>query len=919
MFDKRLIRSINNGRCFVLVGSGPSCEMGYKSWKKLAEETYYAVKAQAPGLDVDSYERYLSRCQYPELFRQAEIDVGGRNKLLVLVKSLLYPVSKQSGAIYGFLREWPFACYLTTNYDDEIIQHLASIGVHFATLRNRREDFYPIRDGAVNYVLKLHSDLDHPSEVVLTSKDYKRLETEPSGQYYREKLRMIFQMFDVIIIGHSLRDPDINLILKVAKNSADRTRPLYMVAADFTKAEEREFSEQYNIELVSYRNPDGSHSELRKLLASTNKWVISRKARVERHQLSRPSESEIEYASALYLFRKLKTLESHEYLAQLVLSVLADAPEDGIGLSAIATSSHINGQKHADSQPEDSILEQLRKLQASGLVEAKGDKYSITPEGSAKISEVRYIRKSETEQAFGQLAVDLRKSYPALTSPEEETCRELAQAAIVETFSNRGLTIANKIFAMQSASADELSDIFEIVSTIAGRLSSADLASAFVEAMHQLLVNPNAPQKDYLASLSQGYFLFHLLGLDPNLTRLRLEVLQHTLWLCDSSILLPLVAANCYNHEYARELFRLLKATDANVFTTTKLLDEAWEHFDWAVNFVKRCGVDSPEFLRAALVKGSFKQNLFIDGYIRSVADGLVGTFGDYLGLLSLTGMDRKSFENIFANHGIQSLRPHEVTGYALEDSAKVETFKSTIEKERKARGTFHSSQQIETEAEVWLLLSHLRSGKYTLTDASIRLDDVYFISQSRLLDIAFPTTKVVTWTPEAVYRYLAALPNAHMEPDLLQQCMTSEYFYAGISFIDEKRYLRFFGPSVEQAKISFEKEKTEYKKQVEQDSRSLDEITKEFDQLPDLEKPFVMSQMGWRLAAASKQREESAVKRAFEAEQTVKSLSKPKLLKKMQKDAQRQELARVRNLRNPKHAAKRRKQAEKRNKKHGR
>jgi hypothetical protein len=893
--------------------------MGYKSWEKLAEETYYAVKAQAPGLDVDSYKRYLSRCQYPELFRQAEVDVGGRDKLLPLVRSLLYPTSRRSGVIYEFLSQWPFACCLTTNYDDEISLHLESIGVHFGTVRNRPEDFHPIRDGAANYILKLHSDLDHPNDVVLTSKDYQRLETEPAGEYYREKLRMIFQMFDVVIVGHSLHDPDINLILKLAKNNADRTRPLYMVAADFTKAEEREFSEKYNIELVSYRNADGSHSELRRLLASTDKWIISRKSRVELPQFSRPPESEIEYASALYLFRKLKTIRSQEYLAPLILSILADAPGDGMGLVEITASSHIRGREQPDSQFENSTLEQLGKMLADGLVKAKGDKYVITPEGSGKVSEVRYIRKSETEQAFGQFAVDLRRSHPKLTAQEEETCKELAQTAILQTFSKRGLTIANKIFAKQSASAGELSDVFEIVSSIAAGLPSSDLAAAFVEAMHQLPVNPNAPQKNYLASLSQGYFLFHLLGLDPNLTQLRLEVLQHTLWLCDSSILLPLVAANCYNHEYARELFRLLKAADANVFTTTKLLDEAWEHFYWAVEFVKEHGVDSPEFLRAALVKGSFKQNLFIDGYISSAADGLVGTFGDYLALLSLTGMDRKSFENIFANYDIQSLRPNQVTGYALEDSAEMEETKSTIEKARKARGTFHSSQQIEAEAEVWLLLSHLKSGKYTLSDASIKLDDMYFISQSRLLDIAFPATKVVTWTPEAVYRYLAALPNAHMDPDLLQQCMTSEYFYAGISFIDEKRYLRFFGPSVEQAKISFEKEKTEYKKQVEQDSRGLDEITKEFDQLPDLEKPFVMSQMGWRLAAASKKREESAVKRAFEAEQTVKLLTSPKLSRKMQKDAKRQELARIRHLRDPRHAAKRRKQAEKRNKKHGR
>ena len=36
MFDKDLIRKINNGRCVAFVGSGPSCEIGYPSWEQLA-------------------------------------------------------------------------------------------------------------------------------------------------------------------------------------------------------------------------------------------------------------------------------------------------------------------------------------------------------------------------------------------------------------------------------------------------------------------------------------------------------------------------------------------------------------------------------------------------------------------------------------------------------------------------------------------------------------------------------------------------------------------------------------------------------------------------------------------------------------------------------------------------------------------
>ena len=45
------------------------------------------------------------------------------------------------------------------------------------------------------------------------------------------------------------------------------------------------------------------------------------------------------------------------------------------------------------------------------------------------------------------------------------------------------------------------------------------------------------------------------------------------------------------------------------MLTTSKLLQEAWEH-EWAMNFQGRHPVTSMEFLQAALVKGTYKQNL---------------------------------------------------------------------------------------------------------------------------------------------------------------------------------------------------------------------------------------------------------------------------------------------------------------------
>ncbi len=251
MLDEKLIKAINRGRCFALVGSGPSCEMGYPSWKMLAEDVYEELINRNISIDKKSYDKYLKENKLPELFRQAEQDAGGRESLINILKPLLSPKQTLRGSIYEKLVKWPIACYMTTNYDDELKKHLDQTKIHYEVIRNRKEDFYVIRDGVSNFIIKLHSDLDYPNEVVITSADYQKLYVDTDGQYYRDKLRQIFEMFDVLIIGHSMSDPDIDYILRMAKQTASPIHPVYMIIADSTQAEEWEYREKYNITLLS--------------------------------------------------------------------------------------------------------------------------------------------------------------------------------------------------------------------------------------------------------------------------------------------------------------------------------------------------------------------------------------------------------------------------------------------------------------------------------------------------------------------------------------------------------------------------------------------------------------------------------------------------------------------------------------------
>ena len=916
MFDKRLIRKINNGRCFVLVGSGPSCEVGYPSWQRLAELTYAELQKRGRVSDPNSYEKYLEDRKYPELFRQAERDLGDRLALINIIKSLLTPPGENSGILYKLLSKWPFACYLTTNYDDEIANYISELGEHFTVIRNRPEDFYSIRDGVSHLVQKLHSDLNHPDEVVLTSVDYNRFYVEDSGQYFRDKLRQIFEMFDVFIVGHSLSDPDIKYVLQLARKTASPQHPIYMAAADFTQAEEKEYFEKYNIVLVRYSNDDGKHSQLRRLLQTVDKFIVPRTVRKERTGTVTISEEEIEITTALFLHRKLHGQQSKDYLSPIILSSLFSIGGQNVSREKLNDLPVLRTLSAKGVAFNEAIDESLDILLNQGLIIDSDGEIALTIRGKERVQEYRSIRKTEKDQAYGQFRLTLKKVCNEINDSQLDKCQLLAERAIVDSFASRGLAIANQVFAQQSANHEDLSDIFGYVSNVAGELDGMEVRAAFVEAMHQFLIEPNPPQRAYLASISQGFFLYHHLGLDPKCSQLRQDIFHRTLWLFDSSVLLPLVAVGCHNHDYASELFQMLNEAGAVQCTTPRLLQEAWEHLQWAVNFVETNGVESPEFVRATLVKGSYKQNLFLDGYIRLSAEGRVGSFKDYLESILPRGNDRSSFESYVSQAGLYIVSISDLEGFEQEDWGEIEEAKELIQRRREYHGTFRSTLQIESEAEIWVIIKNLRSGKYSLPTLGEEIERVYFVSQSRVLDQVFQPEGVSTWTPEAVYRYVTSLPGKHTNPDLLQQCMLHEYYYAGVSFIDKDRYVRFFGPSIDAAKLSYEKEKSKYIAEIE--DTYVGQIDEAFEKTPDLEKPFFVAQMGWRVAESSKRRQEIAMQRAREAEAKVKQLEaeKDRAWKIREKRRQEQEAARLRNLQDPKHVRKRLRQAKKRRKK---
>lgn len=118
---------------------------------------------------------------------------------------------------------------------------------------------------------------------------------------------------------------------------------------------------------------------------------------------------------------------------------------------------------------------------------------------------------------------------------------------------------------------------------------------------------------------------------------------------------------------------------------------------------------------------------------------------------------------------------------------------------------------------------------------------------------------------------------------------------------------------SIEQAKISFNKERKSLIEKEEKTIVNLDVISSNFDKTPDLEKPFFMAQFGWRVAEKRGEIAEGYKARALAAEEELKNTDPVVIAKKMRKEIVRQESARIRHQKDPKYLSKKLRQAKKR------
>jgi hypothetical protein len=197
-FVETFVKELEEENVAIFAGAGLSVGAGYVDWKKLLQPI-----AQDLELDVDQEHDLISIAQYHLNEKQNR---SGLNRVLIEQLSPGHAPTDN----HRILARLPIKTYWTTNYDKLIEDSLKAAG-KIPDVKYTLDHLKLTKPKRDAIVYKMHGDIDHPDDAVLTKDDYERYQST-RGQYVTALSGdLVAKMF--LFLGFSFTDPNLDYIL----------------------------------------------------------------------------------------------------------------------------------------------------------------------------------------------------------------------------------------------------------------------------------------------------------------------------------------------------------------------------------------------------------------------------------------------------------------------------------------------------------------------------------------------------------------------------------------------------------------------------------------------------------------------------------------------------------------------------------
>jgi hypothetical protein len=862
--DRFLIDYLRSRRAWVLVGSGPSAEMGYPSWGKLAEVAIATVKADHSGHLTGSLDAANHRGDFPGVFEEAQRIVGAP-RLLQALHAELKP--SRSAEIYKLISRWPVPVYLTTNYDDELHMQLGSLGETYLPYTNSEAHMAHLLPDLQGAIFKLHGDLRSETGLILTRSHYKAIQSDASWQYWRTKMTSVFQMTPVVVIGHSLSDPNFQHVLQAAKHGAGVLSPVCWVAPDIDVDNAREYLEKFRIRVISYNNRDGDHANLLRLLEQITDFIPARTSVHISDYGRRIIEHTGSAAPAFFVFNRLAGLtEYQEKRTEILIAAIESAAPTLAGLPNFTVKMALEraGWPSEVPLPSDVEADVGSAAVERGLLAKQGDAYVLAKGGLEVSGDNRRAFQHTRDRFSGAVVRRIRADFPRVNAERADELARDIEGALTGYFREGGLTLASLLFSADSASECLVvpPSVLRFMNDASAKYGDMLDRQVFITTSLRIFTRAGSAERDYLGRLAQGFFGFHALGAFGDVAIERLRQGSATVWLLDSNVQIAMLAIGGVTSDVWQECVRRLVLSRIRFFTLDRLFDETREHWWFADRIVKEHGPASRMVVAAALGETPFRRsNLFLEGFVRWQAAGHPADWEGYM--FQVFGTRSPTVEDIrrqLVKKGIEVLPFSDWPGFNDQDYVVRDEYAQEITRLRRPRDRTPASPDEEQlryphkkaipEAESLIVIQKERRGDYHMLSVKGVGSPAWFVSDTSILN-AIEKGLRVTWQPEAFLRFASTLSTAEGGAAAERAFDTLLWGLAqtGLSLLDEKTAEKVLGGVIDQANITIEEMRQMYEATLaEKYGEPLDSVLAKLD---PIDRPLAALQLANEISQA--------------------------------------------------------------------
>jgi len=855
--DIFLVDYLRSGRAWVLVGSGPSIEMGYPSWEKLASHAVSTVKTEKPGHPMSVLRPAMEHKDFPKVFDEAKACLGAP-RLLQSLQEKLTPTGL--GDIYKLIARWPVPVYLTTNYDDEIQKQLAELGEAYVPYSNSEDHMAHLIPDLNGAIFKLHGDLRSEIGLILTTSQYREIAEADSWKYWRTKMTSVFQMNRLVVIGHSLTDKNIRHVLEAAKQGAGVVQPICWIAPDVSSDRAREFLEKHRIRVISYDNQDGEHRNLVRLIENVSEFVPPRTAVRIKESIARVLHSPLESsagAPGFFVFNKL--LQQSDY-DEKRLDILIAAIQSAIPKLRSSEKFAIQEALEIAGWPADyplpiSLSEGVgMRALTQGLFERVGDDFRVTKKAETLAAESKAGFEHVRNRFLESLRLRLQRAYPALTGDVAAKISADIEASLTGYFREGGLTLATTLFSSGGLRrvGGVPKSILKFISEASARYDSLLHRQAFVSESVDAFVDAGTAEREYLGRISQGFFGFHALGVFGDTAKERLNHSRETVWLIDSDAQIQALALAAPTNTVFRECFLRLRAAGIRTFTTEKLFHETREHLRFGDNVIRVNGSASRAVIAAAMGQAPYrKSNQFLGGFIRWQHAGNPRDWDRYK--FKIFGIQNPGAEDVkraLGEIGIEVVAFQDWPGVKSADFEILDEYVARIAEAREGKSPSREEDRLSDfyrkagpEGEALLIVKREREGTYYIMSREGASSTSWFISQTSILNAIEPRSRI-TWQPDGFLRFTETLaPVAdYATGDRAFEALLWGLAQSGLNVLAHKDVEGAMGGVIDEAQLAIAELRQEYTQTIEQKyGESLESV---LNRVPPIYRPLAAVQL---------------------------------------------------------------------------